>query len=382
MSQFLKNISLSNFRNYHGEDHEFNFHKKLVFIIGPNAAGKSNLLEAIQHLSFGTESTREVEKQILNVKATQPFFSLKANYECGERNFQIDYAAGSGSKSLKVNGVKHRSLVAAKDELLKTVSFKAKESLDIVRGSPSKRREWLDLTLSLLDIKYRDSLKRYEAALEQRNALLKTFYEQNKNKNSLTVELEPWNIELSQYGFDLQVKRSCFISEIAAEYKNNYCRIAGPDLPEELSIIYEPSNKLFESQEDYLNEINQKTNLDLMRGQTSMGPHRDDFLFLVDSQEARYYASQGQQRTCALALKLVQLERWHECLGYSPILLLDDITAELDLERQKFMFSSLPKESQVFVTTTHLVNLPNISVDNFQIINLSKTNYYNKALGV
>jgi len=372
MSQFLKSINLSNFRNYHGDDHQFDFYKQQVFIIGPNATGKSNLLEAIQHLSFGAETARELEKQILNLQATQPFFSLKADFECYGRDFRVDYASGSGRKSLKINGVKYRSLGEAKDELLKTVTFRAKESLEIVRGSPGKRREWLDLTLSLLDVSYRDNLRRYEAALEQRNALLKSFLEGKRARASVIDELQPWNQELAIYGCEVQAKRLAFLERSQADYASYYCQIAGSERLEKASIQYEPCGKLFSSVNDFVQLLEEKQTVDLMRAQTSVGPHRDDFVFVIDGQEARHYASQGQQRTSALALKLLQLSSWRIKLGYSPILLLDDVAAELDLERQKCMFASLPADSQIFLTTTHLVSLPSSLIDNFQIINLQR----------
>jgi DNA replication and repair protein RecF len=120
----------------------------------------------------------------------------------------------------------------------------------------------------------------------------------------------------------------------------------------------------------WLEKFQNNREIDLARYQTTQGSHRDDFAFQINEMDARYYASQGQQRTCALSLKLTQLEKWAEHLEYSPILLLDDVCAELDLNRQKALFEFLPKKSQVFITTTHLSSLPPMPADKYQIINL------------
>ncbi|MDJ0625088.1 MAG: DNA replication and repair protein RecF [Candidatus Caenarcaniphilales bacterium] len=370
MSLFLNSISLLNFRNYLGAGNSFNFHKKFVFIIGPNAIGKTNLLEAIQYISFGGEGNKEREK-ILSKNAEQNFFSIEANYELESRDCTLECSIGETKKNIKLNGVNYRSLSQCIDNLPKVITFKSKESIEIVRGSPQKRREWVDTTLTVLDLKYANALKRYNKALEQRNSLLKTFIQQKKSKQTILHEIDPWDIELSKYGVYLQNSRKQFVEKHSAQYISNY-QIIASDSEDKPSMNYQPSFYGCSDEMGLLRQFQEGHHIDLIRGITNKGPHRDDFLLTLDDQEIRHFASQGQQRTSSLALKMLQLQLWQEQLGYSPLLLLDDVAAELDLSRQKALFSFLPTNGQVFITTTHLVNLPLISKEDYQIINLNK----------
>ena len=397
MSLFLQSISLSRFRNYSGLNQSFNFHKQFVFIIGPNAIGKSNLLEAIQYASIHAENLVENEKQLLSIHSPDDRFQIEANYSLGERNLKLEICGGA-SKSLKINGVKYRSAKEAKSEMLKSVIFKARESLEIVRGSPNKRRDWLNGFLSILDIHYADCLKRYERALDQRNYLLKS--SGYKSQQSLIDELNIWDMELAKYAIPLQQARKRFIETSNPSFQNAYRKISSIEVTqvnkevtsggENPCLKYLPSIELNGEQDNeetyrqnvqtlslednmrnqWLEKFQNNREIDLARYQTTQGSHRDDFAFQINEMDARYYASQGQQRTCALSLKLTQLEKWAEHLEYSPILLLDDVCAELDLNRQKALFEFLPKKSQVFITTTHLSSLPPMPADKYQIINL------------
>jgi DNA replication and repair protein RecF len=368
---FLNSIKLTNFRNYAG--HHFDFHKKFIFIIGPNASGKSSLLEAIQTIAISTESWTDQEKQLVNLNAEECFFGIEANYNLNERHFNLYLTGGGqGYKSLKLNGVKHRSIFYAREDCPKVVSFRSRESLEIVRGAPSERRSWLDGTLNLLNPHYADSFKRYNRSLEQRNTLLKTFFERGKSKTALKDELFLWDAELSKHGAYLHRERAKFLQEIEEEFKSNYLKIAcKPN--EETSLNYQPAVQNGYDENSFMQALEARHELDIMRGQTSVGVHRDDFMFMVQNKEVRLYGSQGEQRTCALAIKLVQLHRWEAKLEYAPILLLDDVAAELDLNRQEALFSTLPQKSQVFITTTHLISLPSFSSENYQILNIGKT---------
>jgi DNA replication and repair protein RecF len=375
---FLKSIQLSNYRNYSSKSHsditKFEFQNKKVFIIGPNAVGKSNLIEAIGYVGFGLQ--REPDKVLLNLNTTAPCFKLDASYELENRDFILSTTGGSKEhKSLKINGVAYKTWSAATDDLLKIVSFKAKESLDLVRGAPQKRRDWLDTALSLLNKRYAAALKSYNRLLDQRNSLLKQLYE-GKSKRQIIQELEPWDIELAREGSLIIEARKKFLSDNQDLFAENYLRIGGEDC-EKASLVYLSSLSEDEAvnidSDFFYAKLVAGHDADLMRGQTLVGPHREEFAFLVQNQEARYFASQGQQRTCSLALKLMQLEVWQSALGYSPILLLDDVTAELDLNRQEALFKSIGDQTQVFVTTTHLVNLPTSLNKDYQIITMSKT---------
>lgn len=367
MNLFFNKLLLSNFRNYNQK--ELVFYKKIVFIIGQNASGKSSLLEAIQTLSLNADSWIESEKQLISFG--QEYFKLKAEYSLEERHWQLEFRGGNPSiKNIKLNGIEYRSFAPVKEHIPKTISFRARESLEIVKGSPSERRGWLDGTLKVLNIKYFEALRRYTRILEQRNSLLKTFSEKKRDKKSVLTELALWDSEMAKYGFYLMQIRNNFLQEIENTLNQNYQNIANKLSSEQLSLKYLPRLENCQNEKDFEEQLILKHDLDLIRGQTSIGAHKDDFLFLIDGKEARHFASQGQQRTCALALKMVQVQYWQNKLEYAPVLLLDDVAAELDLNRQNSLFEHLPTESQVFITTTHLQHLPNIESSNYQIINL------------
>ncbi len=365
----LHKIVLGNFRNY--TEYEIDFHKQYIFIIGPNASGKSNLLEAIEYISVGGEVNRESEKQILAKNASEDFFSIKANYELMGRQFQLEAYIGQRQKNIKVNGIKYRSINAI-EESMKAVIFKSRESLEMIRGNPLSRRNWLNMTLNLINKSYEEALKRYERLIEQRNNLFKNSLEKGNSLAGIESELNIWEIEISKYGNFIQKTRKAFFNSINEDFQLFYNQIS--DLAQEkTNLTYLPNPEL---EEDILNpdlfyeKLKDRRKIDFYRGQTSVGPHRDDFLISIDNQEARHFSSQGQQRTSALSLKLIQLKQWEEKLEFSPILLLDDVSAELDLARQKALFNSLPLRSQVFITTTHLNNLPIVPNNSYQIINL------------
>ena len=371
MSQDLRlhKIVLSNFRNY--TEYEIDFQKQYIFIIGSNASGKSNLLEAIEYISVGGEVSRESEKQILSKNSTQDFFSIKATYELFGRQFQLEANIGQKQKNIKVNGIKYRSINQIEDSI-KAIIFKSYESLEMIRGNPLSRRNWLNMTLSLISKSYTEALKRYERLIEQRNNLFKNTLENGENLNKIEAELDIWEIEISKYGNFIQKTRQNFFNAINADFQHFYRQIS--DLSQEnTNLTYlpnPPSEAGILDENAFYEKLKDRRKLDFYRGQTSVGPHRDDFLISIDNQEARHFSSQGQQRTSALSLKLIQLHKWQDKLEFSPILLLDDVCAELDLSRQKSLFNSLPLRSQVFITTTHLNSLPIVPNNSYQIINL------------
>ncbi len=364
---FLKKLYLKDYRNY--KLAEFEFHKKIIFIIGNNAIGKSNLLEAIQTLSFGTSHRAETERFKINF--SEDFFSLKADYEIDSKAFQYEYTSGGEStrRRIKLNNITYSSFREIKDYILKSISFKAKESLEIVRDSPSNRRDWLDLNLCLLDKYYSENLQKYQKCLEHRNRLLKNLAEGFRNREACLEELSVWDSNISKYGFEIIKARKDFFSEIISPYKEAYFNISAskdeiPDLNYQSSIINNQTN------ESYLEFLESKRSEDMRRVMSCFGPHRDDFLFLLNNKEVRHYGSQGQQRSSSLALHIAQINLWKKILNHDPILLLDDVCAELDLSRQESLFANLPVNSQIFITTTHLVNLPRLENQDYQIISL------------
>lgn len=371
---FLKKLELRNFRNH--ESAEYNFHKKVILIIGDNAVGKSNLLSAIERISLGRLGYEEDKKSL---RFGSAFFSVKAHYELDNKIFTYEYVsdAASGKRIQKLNDVKYSRQSEIRDFLLKTVCFKAKESLDIVRGTPTARRDWLNFNLCVCDARYAESLKLYEKTLAQRNKLLKTYLSASYGvKSEVNAELDVWDAKLSEYGSFLIRARKKFLDENSGKLSEHCEKISGR--AENISFRYEPSISESSAKDDFSKENFEKILLkerknDLIRGLTGIGPHRDDFTFLLDGIELKDYGSQGQQRSCALSACLLQTNIFKNIHGHSPILLLDDVTAELDLSRQKSLFENIPRDSQVFVTTTHIMDLSILPSQDFQIISLKNS---------
>ena len=388
---FVTRLELFNFKNYALSKHVFDFRQKYVFIIGANASGKSNLLKALQLVSLNTESNFSQEEDFLSFQASQeePFFQLKVNYLFEKREFQLDFLKHQNKKRLSINRIEYPSINKATEKVLKTISFQTGTSIELVSGSPSLRRNWLDQLLCLLSPKYNFATKKYKKALEQKNSLLKSFSQsfsrQVNSKQALLEEITPWNHVLARAGYFIYKKRERFFDYVKELFSQEYQKISGQfaedyysyssassaDSSAEIAELkYQPCLKEIENEESLLKILDENLEQDLFKKQALIGTHKDDFDFLIGEKKARVNASQGQKRTCALALKFLQLKLWSEKLGYSPVLLLDDVLAELDLKRQKALFEAFPKDSQVFLTTTHLSHLPKLSEDLYQIIEL------------
>jgi len=359
---FLDSIKLKNFRLHIERDFTFYAHK--VFIIGPNGSGKSSILEAISTLSWSALNKNESDRQKINFQSD--LFSLEADYSLNSRQHKCHFAKKNAQRpKWSFNGASYRDSREIREISLKSVNFKARESLEIIRGAPSLRREQLDNTLCLLNLTYADNLQHYARTLEQRNSLLRSYLEGKKNLQSIEAELEIWDDELIRYGSYLIRRRSQFVREIEPVYREILLSMSGQEYGDS-GLVYAASVE----EQDFGAKLLERRNLDLRRGQSTVGPHRDDLLFVLRGYQAKEFASQGESRSCALAWHLTQQSIWKERLGEDPLLLLDDVTAELDPVRQNKLFEQLPLQAQVFITTTHLLHTPQIDDQDTQIITL------------
>lgn len=359
----LNKIKLKNYRNY--SDREFEFHKSIVFILGDNAQGKSNLLEAISSISFGALLKAEQERPKVNFQAE--YFEIQGEYKLNTRDYTYKYRGGTLEyRNILLNKVEYKNTKEIREYLLKTIIFKAKESLDIIRSSPSVRRNWLDIAIALVNTPYIDYLKKYNKALEQKNKLLRQ--NQERQISGIDEQLDIWDQQIADTGIFIINARQRILREILESTQNIYASIAGQE--ENIEIQYKPSFTVYNSPDNILELLRETRQKDKYRGVSSLGIQKDDFEFYINNREAKLYGSQGQQRSVALALHLAHVNHWTEYLEYSPVLLLDDVCAELDIHRQKALFENLPENSQIFITTTHLINLPSIPADKYQIIQL------------
>ncbi|HOF41957.1 MAG TPA: DNA replication and repair protein RecF, partial [Candidatus Hydrogenedentes bacterium] len=210
---------------------------------------------------------------------------------------------------------------------------------ELVRGTASVRRRFLDMALSQLDLPYLRALQQYRQALRQRNELLK--------QDQVTGDLlDAWDEQLVRHGTVMVRSRLLFGQQLANFAAPAYDAIA---TRERLELVYLPDIR---SDEDYAEVLRENRDRDRRYGLTSRGPHRDDFELKVEGRPARQFASQGQQRSVALALKLAELKLVRERISEYPVLMLDDVLSELDAQRSSRLFNAIPEEAQCLITTT------------------------------
>ncbi|CAI8029866.1 DNA replication and repair protein RecF [Geodia barretti] len=380
----LNNIVLRNFRNY--VDCEVSFSKPVNLIIGGNAQGKTSLLEAIYFLCTA-ESHRATRDGEL-IRHNEAGFYLRGTLGNSSNDVMSLEAMKRtrGQFKLKKNGV----LQTKRSEWIgqfNAVLF-SPESLVLVKGGPAERRRFLDLLISQIDSTYLKNLQKYRLVLRQRNELLK----QIRTTFVDAVQLDVWDKLLIAHGAAIIIKRLEIFHQLKAYAMQNHQKLTGGK--ENLALTYcstlEESEIGFletktetEIAKDFDVALNASRGADLQRGTTLVGPHRDDFLIELENAEARTYGSQGQQRTIALALKLAELELIRTVTGQDPIVLLDDVTSELDYKRTEYLLNVLQNLSaQTFITATHAeplvhhLNQPNVlTVENAQINHTPETNF-------
>ena len=366
----LKKLKLSNFRNYIDFEQSFN-HLKTI-IIGQNAQGKSNILEAINLLATSQSERAEKDSDLVMwEKEYALIFSTTKNKEAEtEIAIQIN---PTGRRKLKINGIPKRAPQADLLGNFFAVMFSC-DDLYLIKGSPSSRRKWIDSVLFQLNLKYHKCLHDYQKAITQKNALLKKAYEVKMSRKELKEQLDIWNEQIINLGSDIIFTRLRFIDEIkpiSIDFLNNISKHN-----EKLDLAYKAtiskdlrlSTNEKEIKEIFKYSMSECFEEELARGQSVIGPHRDDLLFLINNKDAKSFASQGQQRSIILAIKLAELKIMEKRTGETPVLLLDDVFAELDESRQDFLLHNLPENIQTFLTTTHISEIQKEFIQGAQIL--------------
>ena len=348
-------ISFNNFRNL--ENSKINVSENINVIYGDNAQGKTNLLECIW-LFNGVRSFRgskDSELVSFNTKEKFATANLKFFFEDRIQNVQINIV--NGKREAILNGVKKKSTSHIIGKCTSVVF--SPEHLNLVKSGPSERRRFLDGAICRLKMKYAIEFSKYKKILNQRNALLK---EININKN-LKDTIDVWDENLANSGAYLIIERFKYIEllkKYAIEYHSGISKGK-----EKLDIIYKSSCNI--NKEDNFKQIydklliNLKNNLtnDLSFGFTNIGPHRDDLEFLINNVKSKTFASQGQQRSIVLSLKLAEASILEEKSDERPVILLDDVLSELDIYRQDFLLNKI-ENWQVFITCCDINSIRNL----------------------
>lgn len=334
----IDSIELCNFRNYEMASLEFHEHTNILY--GDNAQGKTNVLESI--FVCGTTKSHKGSKDNELIRIGQEEAHIRLFLTKKGISHKIDmHLKKLKGKGIAIDGVP----IKKSGELLGMLNliFFSPEDLRIVKNGPAERRKFLNLELSQLDGIYLHELGEYNKALMQRNKLLKQITFQPYLKDTIQV----WDLQLVKYGKKIIERRKIFVEELNSLIGKVSEKLTGGR--EKISLLYEPNVE----EDEFEKKLSETVDKDCRFCNTSVGPHRDDLCFINKDVDLRRYGSQGQQRTCALALKLAEIEIVKNKIGDSPILLLDDVLSELDRKRQNFLLDSI-HDIQTVVTCTGL----------------------------
>ncbi|HAJ62366.1 MAG TPA: DNA replication/repair protein RecF [Cyanobacteria bacterium UBA8543] len=356
---YLKTLHLRQFRNY--RDCIVDFDAPKTILVGNNAQGKSNLLEAVELLST-LKSHRSVRDRDLVLEETT-VAQIRANLERAYGSVELALTLRTqGRRTVALN---QESLRRQLDFLgtLNSVQFSSLD-LELVRGAPERRRNWLDSLLIQLEPIYAYILQQYNQVLRQRNALLKKIRGQEaeggldeSSSKDYDSQLALWDAQLATAGSRVTRRRARVLERLAPLASAWHASISGAT--EVLEVTYAPNISIEKDdpegvQEAFLDKIQLRRIPERTHATTLVGPHRDEVEFTINQTPARSYGSQGQQRTLVLALKLAELKLIEEVVGEPPLLLLDDVLAELDLNRQNQLLEAIQDRFQTLITTTHL----------------------------
>ena len=375
----LAHLSLTNFRNY--TRLELSLPPRVVVLQGANAQGKTNLLEAIYYLATARSPQTKTDRELINWLADNeplPYARLVADVQRSDATHRIEITlvkqpnAGSNGfrlrKQVRLNGVNKRAL----DLLgrMPVVLFRPQD-IELVAGAPSARRRYLDVTLCQIDRRYARALLQYNRVLTQRNALLRDLRERHGDWDQLLF----WDQKLTEDGAYLLARRQALVADVLARAQPLHLRLT--DGRDRLGLRYvssfdlshvprtnyqlplaigEPNLGANQSARDIagafairLREVRRE---EIARGMTVVGPHRDDLDITANDIALRTYGSRGQQRTAVLALKLAEVQVIQAAMKEPPLLLLDEVMAELDGERRRCLMDTVGEVHQALLTTT------------------------------
>jgi DNA replication and repair protein RecF len=391
---YLKTLHLRQFRNYLDQKVEFGAPKTIL--LGNNAQGKSNLLEAVELLSTLRSHRTSRDRDLIYTGKASARVDAELERDVGSIDLSFTLRLNS-RRTVALNGETIRRQLDFLG-ILNMVQFSSLD-LDLVRGGPEQRRHWLDSLLIQLEPVYAHILQQYNQVLRQRNALLKSNQrsvvssqravsgqesgarsqesgdsearfdqeleletysdtpQPTPDTQSPQAELALWDAQLAATGTRVIRRRARVLQRLVPLAQRWHREISGST--EELAINYAPNVALEQDEPElikqaFLAKIRERAIAEQYQSTTLVGPHRDEVEFTINETSARQYGSQGQQRTLVLALKLAELKLIEEVIGEPPLLLLDDVLAELDLSRQNQLLETIQDRYQTLITTTHL----------------------------
>jgi DNA replication and repair protein RecF len=370
---YLKSLILEEFRTYHHQALELS--PRGLGLHGPNASGKSSVLEAIAMLATTRSPRTTTERELINWKSgvelgVPPFSRIEAELVRGGETIEIQigiqadpYRVNQVKKQIKINGRPVRAMDAV--GRLNAVIF-SPEDVGLVTGPPANRRRYLDLVISQIDRRYLRALARFSRMLEQRNSLLRSLGRDGVLPTSVAAgeQLAYWDQELISLGSHIIARRSATLRRLSSLSASRFQWLTksaplsvhyAPNLSGDWAIQTEASTRLEDIQSivarEYEQTLPEARAKELRRGVTLIGPHRDDIEFQIDGHDLEAYGSRGQQRLAVVALKLAEADLMREETGEEPIMLLDDVLSELDPEHRSLLIEAISSsEGQVLLT--------------------------------
>jgi len=349
---YIKDLKLNNFRNYKELYSEFNMDYNII--CGKNAQGKTNILEAIFLCSSGRSHRTSKDNELIKFLENSYYVNVDVNRKYTDTTIEIYYEKDS-RKKIKINSVPSKKNGELMGQL-NTVIF-SPEDMNIIKGSPSERRRYIDIAISQLKPSYFYNLQQYSKIIAQRNCLLKTLNINNGIKSKMYETLDIWNEKLVETGSRIMIERYNFLKELNEKIKEKHIKLTGGR--EELEIRYAPSilieNGLDKKsiENSFYKKLVSSVEREIKNCATLYGPQRDDMEVLVNEKNVKLFGSQGQQRTVVLSLKPSEVDIAYRLINEYPVLLLDDVFSELDIKRQQYLIESI-KGMQVFITTTEI----------------------------
>ena len=342
---WISEVKIKNFRNY--DEQEIKLQKNINVFYGENAQGKTNIIEAIFLCSMGKSFRAKQDKEMIKIDKENSIVEIE--YKKIDRDAKIKIELNK-RKSVYLNGIKIKKLSELLGNL-HVVMFNP-DDINVLKGGPQNRRKFLDIMISQLKPNYMHNLSLYVKTIEQRNNYLRQIKEEKKSENMLDI----WDEELAKYAVIISNYRQEYMEKIKEKIKQIHAEIT--DNKEDIKIEYLTE---CESKENYINLLKQRRKLDIIKGHTTKGIHRDDFMIYINGKKLNIYGSQGQHRTAMLSLKLSELNIVEDEIGEKPILLLDDFMSELDKKRRTHFLEKI-KDTQVIITCTDKIDIENKNI--------------------
>lgn len=339
----ITNISLHNFRNY--TDLWLDFHSQLNIFLGRNAQGKTNILESIYFLALTRSHRTHQDRELIRWGESE--MKVTGTIEKKHTTVPLEVTLTSKGRTASINHLKENRLADYIGQL--NIILFAPEDLNLIKGTPNLRRRFLDMEIGQMRPLYLYDSLRYNHALKERNSYIK-FDKVLIDKDFLDV----LDTQLVEHGEKIMNQRAAFIKKLEKYAGQIHNRLTQGN--ENLTILYKQN-----VQGNFATELVKHRDVDILRRQTSVGPHRDELQFFINNINVADYGSQGQQRTVALSIKLAEIDLIFDETGEYPILLLDDVMSELDSNRQLDLLETSLGKTQTFLTTTtldHLKSLP------------------------